>query len=104
MMVRTLLRCSLGLIFLVGLGLAGCSDDVTRITTPATGANPNLLATGNDLPESGFDMDDNIPEGYYYPEEDAQDEVETGDSGNPEDRFDNDDPSTKPIDNGKSGS
>jgi len=104
-MVRTLLRCSLGLIFLVSLGLAGCSDDVSRITTPATGANPNVLATGNDLPESDFDMDNDIPEGYYYPEEDAQDEAEIGDSGNPEDRFDNDDddPSTKPIDNGKDG-
>ena len=97
MIRKTLLRCVLAGLFLVGLGLTGCSDDTQRIITGTETSLAEQLATDADSPEIVIDWEEYVSEGYYYPE---NDEV-TDDSGNPDELFDDDTPNTKPIDNGK---
>lgn len=98
MIVRTLIHGGVAVIIFAILGLTGCSGDSTAVISPLNEESSDFLSTGIDLPESGFDMDDYIAEGYYYPDEYVDQNVDEGD--NPEDRFYNDDPSDKPIDNG----
>ncbi|MCD6250147.1 MAG: hypothetical protein J7J98_07460 [candidate division Zixibacteria bacterium] len=98
MIRKTLLRCVLAGLFLVGLGLTGCSDDTQRIITGTETSLTEQLATDADSPEIVIDWEEYVSQGYYYPEDD---EV-TNDTGTLDDQFDYDDPNTKPIDNGKS--
>ena len=100
MIRKTLLRCTLAGLFLVGLGLVGCSDDTHRVITSSEPASIEYLATDTDFPGIDIDWEDYVSDGYYYPESQTDDEA-IGDSGTPDNRFDNDDPSRKPIDNGK---
>lgn len=98
MIRKTLLRCVLAGLFLVGLGLTGCSDDTQRIITGTDTSMSEQLATDADLPGIVIDWEEYVSQGYYYPEDQADDVID--DTGTPDDQFD-DDPNTKPIDNGK---
>ena len=101
MIRKTLLRCTLVGLFLVGLGMVGCSDDTQRVITGTGTASNDRLATEVDTPGIGVDWEDYVSDGYYYPEDLVDDEA-TDDWGYPDERFEDDTPSNKPIDNGKS--
>ena len=101
MTARILIRCSLTMVCLACLGLMGCSADSDRVISPATSVQSDLLSTSTVWPDSGLDAEEYISQGYYYPEED-QDECDTSTRGNPDDRFNNDNPSRKPKDRGGS--
>ncbi len=55
MIVKTLIRLSLVALFLVGLGLTGCSEDSNRIVTSGIDTQGNQLAT--DLSESDGEIE-----------------------------------------------
>jgi len=100
MIRKTLLRCMLAGLFLVGLGMVGCSDDTQRVITGTDTSLTEQLATDAGWPEVGMDWEDYVSDGYYYPDDQTDEDID--DIGTPDDRFDDDDPNTKPIDNGKS--
>ena len=94
MIRRTLLRCMLVGLFLVGLGLIGCSDDTQRVITGSGTGSIESLSTDTDWPISNDNYD---YDGYPFSEEWPDDEV-VNDLGTVDDRFDNDTPSRKPHD------
>lgn len=99
MLVRTLLRCATAVIFLVCLGLTACSDDTTRIVSPATGELAGGLAAGiDDIPGNSFNVDEYISQGFYDPDDPNQDQQDNWNGGGHDNG--NDNGSNKPIDNG----
>jgi hypothetical protein len=68
-MIRKLSYFFLALVALGGL-LIGCSDDISRVTSPGGETQLNdLLSTSNDEPGVTFDVEEYISQGYYYPED-----------------------------------
>jgi hypothetical protein len=94
-MVRKLSYFSLVLVAFGGL-MIGCSDDVSRVTSPAVESQwDDFLPTSADEPGVTFDVEEYISQGYYYPEDETS--VDDG-----LDQYTNDDvinnPSGKPLD------
>lgn len=93
MIRKTLFHCMLAGLFLVGLGMIGCSDDTQRIIT---GPTVDQLNTGTDWLESD---DDGVIEGWDF-NQDSED-VLANDQQDLEDRDADDITNRKPLDNGR---
>jgi hypothetical protein len=94
-MVRKLSYFSLVLVAFGGL-MIGCSDNVSRITSPVVQSQwDDFLSTSADEPGVTFDVEEYISQGYYYPEDETS--VDDG-----LDQYTNDDVSddlsNKPLD------
>lgn len=101
MLVRTLLRCSAAAIFMLCFGLIACSDDTSRVVNPASTEPTVGLATGfDDSPTNSFDVYDYISQGFYDPDDNSNSDQQGYVGGGSHDN-NNDNPSNKPIDNGR---
>ena len=68
-MIRKLCYFSVMLVALGGL-VIGCSDDVSRVTSPEVETQwDDFLSISNDEPGVTFDVEEYISQGYYYPED-----------------------------------
>jgi len=101
-MVRKQVFCSLALAVLFCLAAVGCSDDTSRVVSPGTADNSDLLATDSDWPDGNLGMEEYIAQGYY--DINVESDLPEDDWGytqeDPDEWYDDYPGSDKPIDNG----
>lgn len=94
---KSLLGYALAGLALLALLTAGCSEDTKRvITSPTASYSPTTLATDVDWPDAGTTSDE-----YYFDGFSDSDDEPVDNPVLPHEDEDEDDPSHKPIDNGK---
>ena len=95
MIRKTVLRAFLASLFLVSIGLVGCSDDVDRVTTSGVEEFPGTLSTDAEWPgELTGDYE------YYYFDDGVVIDEGVWDLDDLDDRYEDDNPSNKPLDRG----